>query len=69
MKRRWNISLWVGFFLVVLGLVSYVPFFALFPITRDIRWVNLTESAAVRARPEQVLRAFDDREGTLPAGG
>ncbi len=24
-----------------------------------VRWVNLTESIAVRARPEQVLRAFD----------
>lgn len=26
-----------------------------------IRWVNLTENAAVRARPEQVLLAFDGR--------
>jgi len=31
----------VGFFLVVLGLVSYIPFFALFPITRDFPWANL----------------------------
>jgi len=28
--------------------------------TGTIRWVNLTESAAVRARPEQVLKAFDE---------
>jgi peroxiredoxin len=28
-----------------------------------IRWVNLTESAAVRARPEAVLKAFDDAAG------
>jgi peroxiredoxin len=28
-----------------------------------IRWVNLTESAAVRARPERVLKAFDDAVG------
>jgi peroxiredoxin len=28
--------------------------------TGTIRWVNLTENAAVRARPEQVLKAFDD---------
>jgi peroxiredoxin len=28
-----------------------------------IRWVNLTESAAVRARPEQVLKAFDESSG------
>ena len=25
-----------------------------------IRWVNLTENIAVRARPEQVLKAFDE---------
>src|SRR5205809_5317720 len=41
MKRRWNFSLWAGFLLVVVGLVSYVPFFALFPVTRDFPWVNL----------------------------
>ncbi len=41
MRRRWNFSLWAGFFLVVIGLVSYVPFFALFPLTRDFPWVNL----------------------------
>jgi hypothetical protein len=41
MKRRWNFSLWTGFLFVVVGLVSYVPFFALFPITRDFPWVNL----------------------------
>ena len=28
--------------------------------TGTIRWVNLTESVFVRARPEQVLKAFDD---------
>ena len=33
--------MWAGFFLVVIGLVSYVPFFALFPVTRDFPWVNL----------------------------
>ena len=41
MRRRWNFSLWAGFILVVIGLVSYVPFFALFPTTRDFPWVNL----------------------------
>jgi len=41
MRRRWNFSLWAGFILVVIGLVSYVPFFALFPLTRDFPWVNL----------------------------
>jgi peroxiredoxin len=28
-----------------------------------IRWVNLTANAAVRARPEQVLKAFEDVGG------
>ena len=28
-----------------------------------IRWVNLTENIAVRARPEQVLKAFDEMGG------
>ena len=27
-----------------------------------VRWVNLTENIAVRARPEQVLKAFDEME-------
>jgi peroxiredoxin len=29
-----------------------------------IRWVNLTENIAVRARPEQVLNAFDEFSGS-----
>jgi hypothetical protein len=33
--------LWAGFFLVLVGLVSYAPFFALFPVTRDFPWSNL----------------------------
>jgi peroxiredoxin len=28
-----------------------------------VAWRNLTENAAVRARPEQVLRTFDERNG------
>jgi peroxiredoxin len=35
----------------------------LIDVTGTVRWVNLTESAAVRARPEQVLKAFDGLEG------
>ena len=27
--------------------------------TGTVRWVNLTQSAVVRARPEEVLKAFD----------
>jgi len=41
MKRRWNISLWAGFLVVLAGLLSYVPIFSLFPVTRDFPWVNL----------------------------
>jgi len=29
-----------------------------------VRWMNLTESVAVRARPEQVLKAFDELNGS-----
>jgi peroxiredoxin len=32
--------------------------------TGTIRWVNLTENIAVRARPEQVLGAFEQLEQT-----
>ena len=28
-----------------------------------VRWVSLTENLMVRARPEQVLRAFDEMNG------
>jgi peroxiredoxin len=31
--------------------------------TGIIRWVNLTENIVVRARPEQVLKAFDETGG------
>jgi peroxiredoxin len=31
-----------------------------------IRWVNLTENIAVRARPEQVLRAFEQNKEVAP---
>ena len=40
MKRRWNLSLWLGFVVVLGGLFSYV-YFAQFPITRDFPWLNL----------------------------
>ena len=38
--------MWAGFFLVLTGLLSYIPIFALFPITRDFPWVNLLLFAA-----------------------
>ncbi len=36
--------------------------------TGAIRWVNLTESPAVRARPDQVLKAFDELKQASPPG-
>ena len=36
--------------------------------TGTIRWVNLTHSVTVRARPEQVLKAFDDLKPAAPSG-
>jgi hypothetical protein len=41
MKRRWNKWLWAGFGLVLLGLLTYIPIFARFPLTRDFPWLNL----------------------------
>ncbi len=38
--RRFNWYLWVGFALTLAGLASYFLVFALFPVTRDIPWVN-----------------------------
>ena len=40
MKRRRNILIWTGFAVVLIAFLSYVPFFAQFPITRDIPWAN-----------------------------
>jgi hypothetical protein len=40
LKRRWNIPIWAGFAIVVLSVLSYIPVFAQFPITRDVPWVN-----------------------------
>lgn len=40
-RRRWNIRIWAGFAIVLLAVVSYIPVFSLFPVTRDFPWVNL----------------------------
>lgn len=40
MSRRRNVLIWAGFAIAVVALVSYIPVFAQFPITRDIPWVN-----------------------------
>ena len=36
MKRHRNILIWAGFTVVIVALVSYIPIFTLFPVTRDI---------------------------------
>jgi hypothetical protein len=40
MKRHWNIPIWAGFAVVLVALVSYIPVFAVFPVTRDVPWAN-----------------------------
>ena len=40
MRPRWNIPIWAGFAIVVVAAVTYIPLFALFPVTRDVPWVN-----------------------------
>ena len=40
MTRHRNVLLWSGFAIVIVALVSYIPIFALFPVTRDIPWAN-----------------------------
>lgn len=63
MKPRRNILIWLGFAIVLVGLASYVPVFAVFPVTRDIPWANyllfLIGGALVAGG---VRRAFRDPE-------
>ena len=37
--------------------------------TGTIRWVNLTESVTVRARPQEALKAFDELQLSSAPGG
>ncbi len=39
-KRHWNIPIWAGFAIVIAAVVSYIPLFAVFPVTRDVPWAN-----------------------------
>ena len=39
-QRRMNWPLWAGFLLSLAALGSYPLFFAQFPVTRDVPWVN-----------------------------
>jgi len=38
-RRLWNWHLWAGFLLCLVGFASF-PFFAKFPVTRDVPWAN-----------------------------
>ena len=59
MSRNWNPTLWVGFALVLVGILSYPLFFARFPMTRDFPWANLALIAlAVLLLAVGMLRAF-----------
>jgi predicted membrane channel-forming protein YqfA (hemolysin III family) len=40
-RRRWNISIWAGFAIVLAAVLSYIPIFVQFAVTRDFPWVNL----------------------------
>jgi hypothetical protein len=41
MKRRWNVFVWIGFLVILVGVFSYTPVFIWFPMTRDFPWANL----------------------------
>jgi hypothetical protein len=59
MKRSWNPSVWLGFVLVFVGMLSYPLFFARFPTTRDFPWANLLIIAlALQLLAWGVARAF-----------
>jgi hypothetical protein len=41
MRRRWNLSVWAGFLIVLSAMVTYVLVFVRFPATRDFPWATL----------------------------
>jgi hypothetical protein len=63
MKRRWNIPIWTGFGFVIAAVVSYIPLFVPFPVTRDVPWVNyLLFLAGGFLLAVGITRAFRDPE-------
>lgn len=63
MKRRRNILIWAGFAIALVALLSYVPVFAQFPVTRDIPWANfLLFAVAIGFLAVGVKRAFRQPE-------
>lgn len=56
-KRNWHV--WIGFLLCVVGFLSYPFFFARYPVTRDVPWVNfLILAAGLAFAASGVRRAF-----------
>ncbi len=56
MRRRRNISVWVGFLIVLAAFVTYPTVFARFPGTRDVPWASLLMFAAGLALIARGLR-------------
>jgi hypothetical protein len=46
MRRRWNLSLWLGILLVPAALAAYMTIFIWYPPTRDVPWAPLVLIAA-----------------------
>jgi hypothetical protein len=46
MRRRWNLTVWAGFLIVLSAMVTYVLVFVRFPATRDFPWATLLIFAA-----------------------
>ena len=63
MKRRRNIMIWAGFAVALVALVSYVPLFVQFPVTRDVPWANyLLFAVAICFLAVGLKRAFREPE-------
>jgi hypothetical protein len=45
MKRRWNLTIWIGFLMVLAAPFIYLSVFLRFPILRDAPWTTLLISA------------------------
>ena len=60
-KRHWNWRVWTGFLLVAAGLLTFIPIFSKYPLTRDVPWVNfLLMAAGLVLLAAGVVRAFRD---------
>src|SRR5262245_32474730 len=59
MKRRWNVSIWAGFLLVVAAPITYATVFVRFPSTRDLPWATyLMLGAGLALTAVGVRRAY-----------